>query len=84
MRVEDPIGEDQHQGTGNSAPENLGRRGFFRFAGAVAAGAAAPASALAATQGTARAPQTPATSAQHAYTFFNPEEAAFIEPLPSA
>jgi gluconate 2-dehydrogenase gamma chain len=79
MDAEKFDGEEHHKNAEEPAPANPARRGFFRFAGAVAAGAAAPISALAATQGTEKTSQANATSAHQAYTFFNPEEAAFIE-----
>jgi gluconate 2-dehydrogenase gamma chain len=79
MDAHETDSNDPQQGKGEPAPANPARRGFFRFAGVVAASAAAPASALAATHVATKAPQSSATSAHHAYTFFNPEEAAFIE-----
>jgi gluconate 2-dehydrogenase gamma chain len=87
MDEQETDSNDPQQLAGEPAPANPARRGFFRFAGAVAASAAAPASALAATQAATQAagksatqaPQATTTSAHHAYTFFNPEEAAFIE-----
>jgi gluconate 2-dehydrogenase gamma chain len=60
--------------------DKISRRSFFRAAGAAAAAAAVQAQALA--KGTETAPEDHAAAApphHAAYTFFNPEEAAFIE-----
>lgn len=75
----DSENKDDHKADEGSLLPNPGRRGFFRFAGAVAATAAAQSPALAATQGTAKSEQTPPKPAHQAYTFFNPEEAGFID-----
>jgi gluconate 2-dehydrogenase gamma chain len=55
------------------AMEKISRRSFFRMAGAVAAATAAE------VHGTATGKRPPSATQQATYTFFNPDEARFIE-----